>query len=251
LPVILRFVRPQKPEENLTAPARIQSTALPIDIDDDKPVLRPDAQWFSAPAECATDFLPAFGAISRAVQIALRESLPQAYFQRLEDFGDRQRANAILLFQATPPFRAKVRTDLTYDVLNPETLEILVRKARPGLTQSLAVVEARLRSAGQIELASQYAPRGASGILASVPRLARSRRSLLSLIRGEGLLVNALVQLGGTPDLSARKQTARMASFCKKWTLLFRRMCVGKDLSSLAPSILEAATEALASFQQE
>jgi hypothetical protein len=173
-----------------------------------------------------------------------------AYFRRLEEFRDRQRANAILLFQSTPPFRAKARTDLTYDVLNPITLEILVRKARPGLTQSLAAVEARLRSAGQIELASQYAPRRVSEILASVPRLARSRRSLLSLVRSEGMLVNALVQLGGAPDLPPRKQTMRMASFSKKWTLLFRRMCTGKDFSSLAPSILDAATEALASFQQ-
>jgi hypothetical protein len=221
---------------------------LRTDIKDDNPLFTPNAQWLSAPGECDTDFLPAFGVISRAVQIALRESLPLAYFRRLEEFRDQQRANAILLFQSTPPFRAKVRTDLTYDVLNPITLEILVRKARPGLIQSLTAVEARLRSSGQIELASQYAPRRISEILASVPRLARSRRSLLSLIRGEGMLVDALVQLGGATDLSARKKTARMASFCKKWDLQFRSMCIGKDFSSLAPSILDAATEALASF---
>jgi len=224
---------------------------LPKDIDNDIQFFKPDAQWLSAPAECKTDFLPAFSAISRAVQVALRESLPRAYFQRLEEFGDRQRANAILLFQATPPFRAKVRTDLTYDVLNPRTLEILARRARPGLTRSLTAVEAKLRSAGQIELASQYAPWRVSEILVSVQRLARSRRSLLSLIRGEGMLVNALVQLGGAPNISARKQKARMASFCKKWNSQFRGMCIGKDLSSLAPLILNAATEALASFQAE
>jgi len=223
---------------------------LRIDRDNDKP-FNPDAQWLSAPGECTTDFLPAFSAISSAVQIALRECLPPAYFQHLEEFRDQQRANAILLFQATPPFRAKVRTDLTYDVLNPEMLAFLVRRAKPGLTQSLAAVEAKLRAAGQIELAVQYDPRRVADILASVRRLARSRRCLLSLIRGEGILVDALVQLGGAHGLSARKQRARMASFCRKWNSQLRRMCIGKDLSCLAPSILQAATQALASFLQK
>ena len=212
-------------------------------------LLKPDARWFSAPEESSVDFLPAFGAISSAVQIALREHLPPAYFRRLDEFRDRQKANAVLLFQATPPFRAKFRTDLTYDVLNPEVLEILTRKARPGLTQVLSSVEATLRAANLVELAGQYAPRRALDILASVRRQARSRRSLLNMIRAESVLVNALVQLGGAHELSPRKQRARMASFCRKWNFQLRHMCTGKDFSSLAPSILEAATEALASFQ--
>ncbi|HEY6390458.1 MAG TPA: hypothetical protein VIX89_04215, partial [Bryobacteraceae bacterium] len=236
---------------NLPPIGNRRSSGMLINIDTDIQFLNPDAQWLSAPGECATDFLPAFSAISRAVQIALRECLPPAYFQHLEEFHDRQRANAILLFQATPPFRAKVRTDLTYDVLDPEMLEFLARRAKPGLTQSLTVVEAKLRAAGQIELASQYAPGCALDILASVRRLARSRRCLLGLIRGEGILVDALVQLGGARDLSARKQKARMASFCKKWNSQLRSICTGKDFSCLAPSILQAATQALASFLQK
>jgi hypothetical protein len=217
-------------------------------IDTDIHFLKPDAQWLSAPGECDTDFLPAFGAISRATQIALRERLPPAYFQCLEEFRDRQRANAILLFQASPPFRAKVRTDLTYDVLDPGILETLARRARRRLPHALAAVEAKLQAAGLIELAGQYTPRRAVEIVASVQRLARSRRCLLSLIRGEGLLVNALVQLGGTPKLSAKKQKAKMASFCKKWNSQLRRMCAGKDFSSLAPTILDAATHALQKY---
>jgi hypothetical protein len=214
-------------------------------------LLNPDTRWLSAPGEGSADFLRAFGAISSAVQIALREQLPLAYFQRLEEFSDRQKANAVLLFQATPPFRAKVRTDLTYDVLNPETLELLVRKAKPGLTQLLSGVEATLRAANLVELAGQYAPRRALDILSSVRRQSRSRRSLLSMIRAESVLVDALVQLGGAHELSARKQRTRMASFCRKWNFQLRHICTGKDFSSLAPSILEAATEALASFCQK
>jgi hypothetical protein len=213
--------------------------------------LKPDARWLFAPAESSVDFLPAFGAISSVIQIALRERLPLAYFQSLEEFRDRQKANAVLLFQSIPPFRARVRTDLSYDVLNPNVLEILTRRARPGLTQLLSAVEARLRGANLVELADQYAPRRVIEILASVQRQARSRRCLLSMIRAEGVLVDALVQLGGARDLSARKQKARMASFCRKWKFQLRHMCPGKDFSFLAPSILDAATQALASFQQE
>jgi len=74
---------------------------------------------------------------------------------------------------------------------------------------------------------------------------------LVAFQRGEGLLVNALVQLGGTRELSARKQKTRMASFCKKWNSQLRWMCAGKDFSSLAPTILDAATHALTSFHQK
>ncbi len=214
-------------------------------------LLKPDERWLSAPGESSVDFLPVFSAISSAVQIALRENVPLAYFQRFEEFRDRQKANAVLLFQAIPPFHAKVRTDLTYDVLSPNVLEILTRKARPGLTRVLSTVEARLRAANLVELAREYAPRRAHDILASVRRQARSRRSLLNMIRAESVLINALVQLGGAQDLSARKQRARMASFCKKWNSQLRHMCTGKDFSPLAPSILAAATEALASFCQK
>jgi len=217
-------------------------------IETDIHFLKPDPQWLCAPGECDPGFLPAFGAISRAMQIVLRERLPPAYFQCLEEFQDQQRAGAILLFQASPPFRAKVRSDLTYDVLDPEMLETLARRAKPRLPHMLAPVEAKLHAAGLIELAGQYAPRRAAEIAASVQRLARSRRCLLNVIRGEGLLVNALVQLGGTRDLSARKQKIRMASFCKKWYSQLRRMCAGKDFSSLAPTILEAATHALQKY---
>jgi len=212
--------------------------------------LKPDARWLSAPVENSVDFLPAFGAISSAVQIALREQLPLAYFRRLEEFRDRQKANAVLLFQATPPFHAKVRTDLTYDVLNPGVLQILARRAKPGLAQVLSNVEATLRAANLLELAGQYSPRRAVDILTSVQRQGRSRRSLLNMIRAESVLINALVQLGGAHELSAAKQRARMASFCRKWNYQLRHICTGKDFSPLAPSILEAATEALASFRQ-
>jgi hypothetical protein len=224
---------------------------LHTNIDNDLRFLKPDARWFSAPDECGSDFLPAFCAISRAVQIALREGLPPAYFQRLDDFQDRQRANAILLFQATPPFRARVSTDLTYDVLNPGMLGILARRAKPRLTQLLTAVEAKLHAAGQIELAKEYAPLRVQDILASVKRLARSRKCLFSLIRGEGVLVDALVQLAGAPELTGRRQRARMASFSRKWQVELRHICSGKDFSFLASAILDAATQALTSFQQK
>jgi len=213
-------------------------------------LLKPDARWFSAPGERDLDFLPAFGAVSKAVQIAIRECLPTAYFQSMDEFQDREKANAVLLFQATPPFRAKVRTDLTYDVLNPKMLELLARKSKKRLAHVLASVERKLSVADLFELAPEYAPRQAAEIVASVQRLARSRRCLLGLIRAEGVLVDALVQLGGAGDLSARKQRTRMASFRKKWNHQLRRMCNRRDFSALGPPILEAATQALASFQQ-
>ena len=208
----------------------------------------PDACWLSLPAERSAAFLPTFGRISVALQAALREHVPAVYFHGLERFRDWRSAYPMLVYQASRPFRGRVRTELTYDVLNPRLMAILFRRARANLTPWLERVEAELRAGGFEEVAQHYSLKRAPGIIESVQRLSASRRCLYRLVRSEAALVDALVDLSGLGNVPAKEQVKKLAAFRKKWQFQLRRLYPGVDFSVIAPVLLDSATQALLSF---
>lgn len=183
--------------------------------------------------------------MSVAIQSVLRERVPVKYFEDVEKYRDLKTAGPMLVFQASPPFRGKKRAELTYDVLNPALITMLFRRAKLNLVERLAQAEARLRTEGLTELADQYAPRRTSVVLDCVEKLSRSRRHLYVLIRGESILVDALVQLSGLGDLSPKAQVKRWAAFRKRWMFHLKRFYQGSDFTYLAPILLDAAEKAL------
>jgi hypothetical protein len=183
--------------------------------------------------------------MSVAIQSVLREQVPVKYFENLRKYRDLKIAGPMLVYQASPPFRGKKRAELTYDVLNPALIAMLFRRAKPNLVELLAQAEGKLRAEGLLELADQYAPRRTATILDCVQKLSRSRRHLYVLIRGESILVDALVQLSGLGELSRKAQTKKWASFEKRWMFHLRRLYRGCDFSYLAPILLDAAEKAL------
>lgn len=209
-----------------------------------------DACWLSAPAERSAAFLPAFARVSVAVQTALRERLPAEYFANPESFRDVKTAYPLLVYQTTRPFHGRKRTELTYDVLNPNLIASLLRRAKPNLIELLAQVEARLRAEDLQELADRYTPKRTTEIIKCITRLSKCRRCLYMLIRGESVLVDALVQLSGLGSLPDKEQARRMTLLGKKWNLQLRRFYPGRNFTGLAAAVLDAATEALRSFEQ-
>ncbi len=182
-----------------------------------------------------------------AIQSALRERIPVEYFSDVGKYRDMKTAGPMLVYQASPPFRGKKRTELTYDVLNPALIAMLFRRAKPKLGELLSQAEARLRREGLAELADQYAPRRSSAILDCVQKLSKSRRHLYVLIRGESVLMDALVHLSGLGDLPPKAQAKKWALFEKRWNFQLRRLYRGSDFSHLAPLLLETVENALQS----
>ena len=201
--------------------------------------------WLSMPAERSAAFLPTFVRMSVAIQCVLRERVPVEYFRDLEKYRDLKPAGPMLVYQASPPFRGKKRTELTYDVLNPALIAMLFRRAKPKLVELLAQAESRLRAEGMAELADQYAPRRTSAILDCVQKLSKSRRHLYVLIRGESILMDALVQLSGLGDFPPKMKVKKWAAFEKRWNFQLRRFYQGSDFTHLGPLLLEATEDAL------
>lgn len=209
------------------------------------------ADWLLAPDERKPDFFPVFARISVALQQTLRARVPAAYFENLENFRDTKKTYPMLLYQASSPFRARMRTELTYDVLNPEMLGRVFRSAKQYLPELLAATELRLTDAGLADIARDYQPRRCTRIVDSVERLSKSRRCLYVLIRTENILMNALIDLAGLGALRAKEQMKRKAVFEKRWSYELRRIYPGIDCLNLATPLLEAATQALAEILAE
>lgn len=209
---------------------------------------KPGASWLLAPDERSPDFFPAFARISLALQQTLRDRVPVAYFENLENYRDTKRAYPMLIYQASRPFRARLRTELNYDVLNPAALARVYRSAKQCLPEFLARTENLLSDAGCYDLTHFYQPRRTTDIIDSVQRLSKSRRCLHVLIRSESVLMNALIELGGLGALSSKERASRTAAFEKRWSFQLRRFYPGADFVSLAPALMDAATQALTGF---
>jgi len=207
---------------------------------------RPGPAWLKAPDERTPGFFPAFARVSVAIQTLLRARIPSYYFLDPRAFGNVKTAYPMLVYRASGPFRGKMRTELNYDVLNPKTLAAFFRTVRPNFSQVLEAVKVRLHAEGSAELAALYEPSRANSILGTVQTLSKSRKCLYVLIRAEGGLVTALIDLAGLGNLPVRQQASRMASFEKKWRYQLRRMYPGMDFTWLASELLEAAAQALA-----
>jgi hypothetical protein len=207
---------------------------------------KPGPGWLAAPDERTPGFFPAFARVSLAVQTLLRERVPSHYFVDPRAFRNVKTAYPMLVYRASQPFRGKMRTELTYDVLHPKTLAAFFRTVRPAFGEVLEAVKARLLDEGFTELAQLYEPARANVILESVQRLSKSRKCLYVLIRAESGLVTTLIDLAGLGNLPIKQQARRMALFEKKWKYQLRRMYPGTDFTWLAPELLDVATAALA-----
>ena len=222
------------------------------EIATDALVPKPGLCWLEAPEERSPTFLLAFARVSFAIQTALRSRVPEAYFDDIRGFEDSKRAFPMLVYHASQPFRCRIRTDLTYDVLNPRTINSLLRTAKLGLPDLLARVENRLNLAGWSEEAIKpYRSRKAPDMIESVQGLAKSRKNLYLLVRAEGVLMDALIELGGLGLATPKQQSRKIASFQKKWAFQLRRLYPGMDFLWLAPILRNAASDGLMSFLME
>jgi hypothetical protein len=185
--------------------------------------------------------------ISLTLQAALREHVPDIYFADAGRYENVKAAYPMLVYQASRPFRGKVRTELTYDVLNPRSLAALFRRAKAGLVPLLERVEGQLRLQEQPDLADKYLSKRAGDIIQSVQRLSVSRRLLYLLVRGEGALLDALIELSGFGNYSPSEQVKRWAALGRRWNYQLRHLYPGRDFTSLAPLLLGAVSKVIES----
>lgn len=193
-------------------------------------------EWKNAPAERDPRYFDTWQRVSIALQKALRASIPELYFG--EDAGryeDRDVGYQLVVYEACRAYYGRPRTEFTYDVADPATLAAAIRTIGRSMRTVLERTEKRLHEAGRPELARRYAPVWHQDILAAVRK---KPKRLLGLLANEGLLINAVIDLG-----TLRNQTA-MNRLAKVQNAALRKV-FGVDMRELGGRMLDQATRVL------
>lgn len=201
--------------------------------------------WLSAPEESSTAFRETFSLVSRAIQLALREYLPERYFADLYRYRDRERAFPLLAYQCSRPAPLDRGREYTYDLLNPEMMSSLMSSFRQRLPKHLARMEAAGLFAGDIGLARMYAP---WRYLSIVQFVRRRRRLLDRILATETRLVNALV-LFSVALPRARSAERLHERLVASWRGSLARIYADLDASPFLEELLGVATRALIQSQ--
>ena len=201
-------------------------------------LLATNAAWMGAPDELHAKHFQTWQGVSVALQKALRTWIPEIHFRDPARYEDRDAAYPLLVYAASRPCRGRPRTEFTYDIADPEALPCALKLIGTSLQNVLGAVEQRLYECGRPELARRYAPRWHQDVLRAVQK---RPRPLIGLLGDEGVLVNAVVDLGTSGKMQAVKPFARSAS-------LALRSVYGEDLRPLAFRALEETTVTLAAL---
>jgi len=203
------------------------------------------AAWFSMRPEKSKAFFQVFVGIAVALQTELRRILPSEYLSKLDRFEDPHLVNPLLVYAASRPYRARTRTEISYDPLNPELMNSFYYSVRIELPNILANAYRRLRDAGLDKIARKYRPGRSPEIIAALRRHKLEKRRLHQLLLLEARMLNSLFAFAGSSEFNAPRRD-RIARDCGKFFLRELRRSYGKfDLTSFAQQIIDAITPAL------
>lgn len=213
----------------------MQATELSLD---------PISVWQGAPPERSAAFSAALGAVSRAMQQALRDHVPARYFLTTERYCDPRRALPMLVYQCSRPAPHRQSREFTYDVLSSRMMTSFFWTVRQKMPAELRRLEMKLLAEGNLALARTYAPRHVGRIVA----WAHAHRRLLDrLLSTEASLVNDLINFA-VAVRQARRPESHHLKLIHVWRRTLSRIYPGLDASGFAIDLFHLATQTLATF---
>jgi hypothetical protein len=207
--------------------------------------------WLEAPRPRSPEFYEVFGEVSRALQRSLRVWAPYVYFSDLRRFDDVEGARAMLVYQATRPSPRTAGTDLTYDVMNLESVHRALRTAGAVLPEILRSVYRLLGESGREETAAYYRRQNLRKIVHSVKRRPRWFQCLLTvdsrIVREVTKLAMATRTLQDEPAEIPRRLHRLVEDFVDALHHRFRRLYGRFACVSLGSLVVVEAARAMAS----
>ncbi len=141
----------------------------------------------------------------------------------------------MLVFSVARPFFSKSRCEFTYDIADTKTVPLAWTRVGCRLQPVMAALEARLRDAGELELAHRYNPVWHEDFLV---RVKKRNREFIRLIAREAKLIDAVINVGTLRTRRAELQFERVASHVL-------RKFNSVDMRELIPKILEETARIL------
>jgi len=205
-------------------------------------VLLASAAWRNAPEETDPLYFRTWQRASIALQRALRRWTPEIYFRDAARFEDRGEAFSVVVYAGSRVFYGRPKTEFTYDVADPRTLELALRAIGRPIQNILGPMSGRLEGIGQPALGRRYAPVWHHDVLAAVKK--RPKR-LIALLAREAKIIDAVIDLGTSRNAGAAYRCAKISNATLRNMLL---PAAGDDMRELLPAILNEATIVLAAI---
>ncbi len=191
--------------------------------------------WTGAPVERQRYYFRTWRGVSVAIQEFLRRKALEIYFRDIDAYEDRAAAWPLLVYHALRPCHGVPETEFTYDIADIGMLDEALKLMQRPLRDLLETARVRLAEAGRAELSRRYAPIWHEDVVRAVR--AKPRR-LLAVLGDEAMLVDAVITLGASKNLSLVKPFTR-----RIMTTL--RSFYDCDMRELAIPLMEEVTRAL------
>jgi hypothetical protein len=177
--------------------------------------------------------------VSCALQRSMRDWISAIHFSDLRAYDDRERACAMLLYQAARPFYGEPSYDFTLDLCDypesMESLELAWKLAGSSLRRNLQDLERHFLRTGHPHLAKRYSERWTDDIFREVRK---EPKIFARLIIKEAAVINSMI------DMASVRTPYAVTCFSKSVNSRLRNVC-GRDLRYLALAALRTATDVL------
>lgn len=199
-------------------------------------VLRLDGHWRHAPKEYHARYFAVWRQVALRLQRVLRRTLLNRYLEIPGALENREESYPVLVYAASRVCFGRPRTEFTYDIADPDTLDAALRMTGQSLKLVLADMETRLVAEGRPAIARRYAPVWHEDIRREV---VKHPRAFLEILGDEATFINSVIDLGTSGRLEAIKPFTRTA-------LGALRNVHRMDLRNLAIPLLNEASLVLA-----
>jgi predicted Rdx family selenoprotein len=211
--------------------------------------------WFDTPLVMEGHFRHVYAAVSLAIQKTLREELPRLWQEDPQNAKSLEGAASILLYQASEPFVGSTCTALTYDPLDPASLQRFRRSAMKGLPAVLDRFQGWLMRQGRTHDANLFGPKRTEAVLRD------ATGGVKRILTGEVYLLETFIDFGIASAKARRRRSIDPAyasrdlakvgeKFAKTLRNRLRKVCRAEHVDDLAMALLIATTSALRDYKE-
>ena len=128
--------------------------------------VQPAEDWFAAPPEHSSRFLPVYGQISLALQAAMRRAIRHAL-----DTNPQLAPEAVLpahVYLAGKIFQPKSKTEIAWDAMNPATIARFFRSTAEKFPAEIEALQPRVAALNLAAMSVYFRPERARKLFESV-----------------------------------------------------------------------------------
>jgi hypothetical protein len=195
--------------------------------------------WKNAPKERTTGYFPAYAAISKALQTALRGWVREWFRANPEILLRPHSAYPVLVYQCTTPFSGKPTNVFTYDIQQTDALNRAFVSAASKLGRELKQLDTKSFAWLTREHYFSYRSKEV------VKYVAKNRRGLYKMLNVETVLMNSVLKFS-IIDIPKLGVDEAVIALRRAFRTQLNRFSEEFDFSNRSEDLLRLATDVLA-----